>query len=138
MINNYTVSGEIEAWCTKCKLELAHTIVAIVDNLPKKVKCNTCNGQHNFRARQPDKSSTKSIKTPRKMKAKEATYEEYISRLSGDDVSKSKKYSIQGSFKKDEIVDHSKFGIGVVLSVIKLNKIEILFKDGPKLLIQNQ
>jgi len=138
MTNNYATGGHIEAWCTKCKLELGHTIVAMVDNIPKKVKCNTCNGQHNYRTKPSEKSGTKAKPRTRKTKSKEATYEEYISRLTGGDLSHAKKYSIKGNFEKDEVIDHLTFGIGVVLSKIQNNKIEILFKDGPKLLIQNQ
>ncbi len=138
MINNYSAGGYIEAWCTKCKLELGHTIIFMVDNFPKRVKCNTCNGEHNFRTNPSEKSRTRPESPIRKTKSQEANYNEYISRLSGSDLSNAKKYSIKGNFEKDEIIDHPTFGIGMVLSVIQINKIEILFKDGPKLLIQNR
>jgi len=45
MINNYTAGGHIEAWCTKCRLELGHTIVAMVANSPKKL--NAIPATHN-------------------------------------------------------------------------------------------
>ena len=138
MITSYSVGGDIDSWCTKCKLELGHTIIAIVDNVPKKVKCNTCNAQHNFRTK-PVKGSRTTSKSPtRKTRSKEKTYEEYISRLSGGDPANSRKYNTKGNFEQDEIIDHLSFGIGIVLSVIQSNKIKILFKDGPRLLIQNQ
>ena len=138
MINNYTTGGYIESWCTKCELELGHTIIAMVDNLPKRVKCNTCSGEHNFRTKPSDKSRTKSVNPARKTRYKEASFNDHISRLTGGDLSSAKKYSIRGNFEKDEIIDHPQFGIGIVLSVIKTDKIEILFKDGHKLLIQNK
>jgi arginine utilization protein RocB len=138
MNNSYSAGGPIDAWCTKCNLELGHTIVAMVDNFPKKVKCNTCNGQHNYRTKPSERSRTKSKSPTRKTRSKEVTYEEYISRLTGDNPVNAKKYNINGNFEKDEIIDHLKFGIGIVLSVVQVNKIKILFKDGPRLLIQNQ
>jgi hypothetical protein len=138
MINSYSVGGDIDAWCTKCKLELGHTIIAMVDNLPKRVKCNTCNAQHNFRAKPVERSRAKTKSSTRKTRSKETTYEEYISRLTGGDPANSRKYNTKGNFEKDEIIDHLSFGIGIVLSVIHVNKIRILFKDGPRLLIQNQ
>lgn len=138
MNNTHTTGGYIESWCTKCELELGHTIVAMVDNLPKRVKCNTCSGEHNYRTRPSVKSRTKSKSPSRKAKAQEINYNKHISRLTGDDLSNAKKYSINGNFEKDEIVNHSHFGIGIVMSIIQTNKIEILFKDGPKLLIQNR
>jgi len=138
MNENYQVSGYIEAWCTKCKLELGHTIVAMVDNMPKKVKCNTCEGQHIYRAKPAETNRTKLKNPTRKIRAKGAIYEEYISRLTGGDLSKARKYSLKENFQKDEILDHPTFGVGVVLSVIQAHKMEILFKDGTKLLSQNQ
>ncbi len=138
MINSYSVGEDIDAWCTKCKLELGHTIIAIVDNVPKKVKCNTCDAQHTFRAKPFKRSRTQSKSPTRKTRSKETTYEEYISRLRGVDPANSRKYNTKGNFEKDEIIYHLSFGIGIVLSVIRVNKIKILFKDGPRLLIQNQ
>ncbi len=138
MINNYTAGGHIEAWCTKCRLELGHTIVAMVANSPKKVKCNTCNSQHNFRAKPSEKKRIKSKKPLQRVKAPEINYDEFISRLTDSELSNAKKYRIEGSFEKNEVINHSRFGIGIVSSVIQSNKVEILFKDGPRLLVQNR
>ncbi len=143
MGNNYTVGGYAEGWCTKCRLLLGHTIIAMVDNFPARVKCNTCNSQHNFHTKESGKSrtspktSSKSASSSKKIKTQEASFNDYTARLAGYDLSAAQKYSVGGNFKKDEIIDHFKFGVGIVLSVIQSNKIEILFKDGLKILIQN-
>ena len=136
MNDSYTVGGEIEAWCTKCKLELAHTIVAMVGSAPRKVKCNTCNGQHNYRLKPAERKQT-SQRSGRKASKKDSAYEQYLNSLTDGDMSRATKYSIGGNFVKDEIIEHPKFGIGVVLSILKENKVETLFKDGRKLLVQN-
>ncbi len=138
MTKNYSVSDEVEAWCTKCKLELAHTIVAVVDNLPKKVKCNTCSGQHNYKLKPAEKAKSTTKRAVRKSRSPEVQYNEHVERISGGDTSNAKKYTISGSFGVDDIIDHSKFGTGVVLSIVKTNKVEVLFKEGSRLLIQNQ
>ena len=139
MIKSYSVGEDIEAWCTKCKLELDHTITAMVDNLPKKVECNTCKGKHNYRAKPSERTRTKTRTTVRKArKSITEKYNEVLSGLAEGALSNAIKYSIKGNFEKDDIIDHSKFGIGLVLSIIKINKAEVLFKDGLKLLIQNQ
>ena len=109
-------------------------------NLPVKVKCNTCNSQHKYRTKQSGISKPKSAKSKspaRKIKTQEANYNDYISRLTDYDLTRVKMYSMDGSYKKDEIIEHSKFGVGIVLSLIQNNKIEMLFKDGPKVLIHN-
>ena len=43
------VSGEVDSYCTKCKLDLAHRIIAMVGDQPKKVECRTCGSHHLYR-----------------------------------------------------------------------------------------
>jgi len=73
-----------------------------------------------------------------KARYREAAYKEHLAQLTGAGPVDSRKYNTKGNFKKDEIIDHLKFGVGIVLSVIHSHKINILFKDGARLLIQNQ
>jgi hypothetical protein len=138
MNNNCSVGGYIEAWCPRCNLKSGHTIIAIVDNSPVKLKCNACDEHHSLSSKPSGKRQIKQNSSALKSRSKEVTYEEYLSRLTGGDPDNSTKYNIKGNFIKDEIIDHLSFGIGIVLSVINFNKINILFKDGPRLLIQNQ
>ncbi|MSP90368.1 MAG: hypothetical protein EXR79_00955 [Myxococcales bacterium] len=44
------VGRECDAPCTRCKLELAHTIVAMVGLEVKRVRCKTCGSEHNYRS----------------------------------------------------------------------------------------
>ena len=39
------VGSNVDSWCGKCKLMLAHTVEAMVGAQPKRVNCNTC-GAH--------------------------------------------------------------------------------------------
>ncbi len=135
MIKSYSVGDDVDAWCTKCKLELGHTIVAMVENLPKKVECNTCHGKHNYKLRPATRTTAK--KTTRKRITPEGTYNEHLARLTGGASFNTKSYSINSDFAKDDIIEHSKFGTGIVLSIIQPKKIEVIFKEGPKLLAQN-
>lgn len=138
MTGTYETGGEIDAWCTKCKLRLAHTIVALVDTMPRRVKCNTCGGEHNYR---PDPSERVRLKPggpSRKRGARAVLAEDYVSRLAAIDPLRARKYSLRGVFEKDDIVDHPRFGMGIVISVPAAGRVQILFKDGVKLLGQNQ
>ena len=137
MTEKYSLGEDVNSWCLKCKKELGHTIITIVDELPKKVKCNTCSGQHIYRLKPPEKKAGKVRKTTRKTKAGISNLEKYESHFAGLDISQATKYKIEGSFSQDEVVDHPDFGAGIVLSVVNSVKIEILFKDGPKLMVQN-
>jgi len=138
MTSDYSAGGYIEAWCTRCRLELGHTIVAMVAGAPRRVQCNTCNTQHNFRTKPPEKKRTKPDSLPRKRSSRRKDYGEYLSRLSNLDATSARQYTTEAGFEKDEIVDHPRFGRGIVASVIQRNKVEIVFRDGPRLLVQNR
>src|SRR6187455_808460 len=45
--------GEVDSWCTKCKLVLNHRIIAMVGGTPVRVECSTCSSHHNYRPRGP-------------------------------------------------------------------------------------
>src|ERR1700689_1165734 len=45
--------GEVDSYCTKCRMVLNHRIIAMVGNTPRKVECSTCNSHHLYRARPP-------------------------------------------------------------------------------------
>jgi pyruvate/2-oxoglutarate dehydrogenase complex dihydrolipoamide acyltransferase (E2) component len=48
----YRVGQDVDAWCTKCRLDVTHVIVALASDgeTPKRVECTSCGGQHNYRA----------------------------------------------------------------------------------------
>ena len=45
-----TAASEIDSWCTKCRMDLGHRIVAMVGGAPKRDVCLTCGSEHNYRA----------------------------------------------------------------------------------------
>jgi hypothetical protein len=138
MNKTYSEGRDIEAWCPLCNIKSVHTIITIFKNLPKRIKCNTCDEHHNLSDKSSGENRSKTKSLTRKSRSKEATYQEYLSRLTGGDPANYIKYNIKGNFNKDEIINHLSFGIGIVLSGVQIDKIRILFKDGPRLLTQNQ
>jgi hypothetical protein len=44
MVSDRRVGGEVDAFCSSCKLVLGHTILAMVGERIAKVRCNTCAG----------------------------------------------------------------------------------------------
>ena len=122
--NAIRVGGEIDAHCGKCELNLAHTIIAMVGTKVIKVKCNTCDGEHQYRGVQPlekptsfaapRKSATGSVaRTPRAAVVK-MTWED---QFAGKDLARAKKYSPRETFVMDDVIDHPTFGIGLVIAV---------------------
>ena len=58
--------------------------------------------------------------------------------IAGQPVSAFKAYRVSLVLSEGELVRHSKFGDGVVAKVIDLGKVEILFKDGPRMMAHGQ
>ena len=126
--------AEIEAYCTKCRLNLNHIIISVADGEPNKVQCLTCDGEHKYR---PPKSKTakskKKAKTPKKTKKDQAA-EAAIS-FTEAEIDKAKEYAFNAVFKEGEILKHPKFGTGKVVSIISANRMEVIFPEGSKILV---
>ena len=122
------VGGDIDAWCTRCKMTLGHTILAMVAGRPVRVRCNTCQGEHNYRASGSAAPRTASEK-PR------VTSWEAL--LAGKDVSRARKYSAREKFLADEVIQHPVFGIGLVQEV-RGDKIQVAFKADVKTLVHGK
>lgn len=135
------VGGEVDAFCTKCELNLAHTILAMVGTAIKRVQCNTCNGQHMFRGQQPLQKAT-SFAAPRKAASapraartpkSEVVVIGFDEQLKGKDLTRARKYSLRDTYKVDDVVDHPTFGFGIVTAV-RVDKVDVTFKADVKTL----
>ncbi|MCP4898197.1 MAG: hypothetical protein GY906_14585 [bacterium] len=129
------VSQDIDSFCLKCDLLLAHVIMSLKGDRPHRVKCKSCKDVHAYRVAKP-KSRQAGTAKPRKTAAKKpARATEYQRLLEGRDTSGAKPYSMTGSFGTDEIIDHAKFGIGLVIKQARPGRIEVLFAEGTKLMV---
>ena len=133
--------GEIDAFCGKCELNLAHTIIAMVGPKVVKVKCNTCGSDHQYRGEQPLVKAT-SFAAPKKSSAaaKPRTPTVKVSwddQFKGKDLTRAKKYSPRETFAVDDVVDHPTFGLGLVRAV-RGDKIEVGFKQEDKVLVHGK
>ncbi len=147
--------GEVDSWCTKCKLVLNHRIIALVGTTPARVECSTCSSHHNFRARAPgDKAPlggagaragvTRSASGPRSTRGPTKAQQIVLDRerswekaVNGKAVSEFRAYRVSEIFVEGELVRHSKFGDGVVTRLLEGKKVEILFKDEARTLAHN-
>jgi hypothetical protein len=136
----HKTGGEVDAFCTKCQLTLAHTILAMVGTKIARVRCNTCGGDHAMRG-QPGSSSRST--TPRTGAARpRATKEEKViisfeQRLGEKDAASARSYSPKERYALDEVIRHPTFGLGIVTAV-RVDKIDIDFKAAQKTLIHGR
>jgi hypothetical protein len=137
-------------------MDLGHRVVAMVGGTPKRVVCLTCGSEHNYRApRNASKSSpgvlvrgsnSKSeaprapasqpagVRAAQKARAESQRYENWASRTLGQAVDAFTRYSMERTFRVGELVIHPKFGEGYVEQVLEGGKVNVMFRDGPKVL----
>jgi len=131
------VGGELDAWCTSCRLMKWHTIVALVDGKPAKVECQGCGKQHQYRAQPPGsgEKGAEGKKAPRARSAKAAAPAapavDFDTLLAGRD-SEAKVYSPNTTFALNDVVRHPTFEIGVVTALPAPQKVEVTFRGGDK------
>ena len=137
-----SVGDLIDSRCTKCRKITNHTLVAMVEQKPARVKCNTCDGEHNYRdpdAPKKTKARTagtkKAVKVSRlKPEMREVEQREWENLRPNMNSSKAIDYAMDGEFEVDNLINHPVFGLGLVQQVCGSKKILVLFQDGKKLL----
>jgi hypothetical protein len=126
------VGGEVDAFCTRCELTLAHTVHAVVGDRPVKVECNTCHGVHRYRGGAGSSASTPRAARPARAKAEVVGFDALLgARRTGE----ARPYSPKVTFAVDDVVDHPLFGRGFVSAVRAGGKVEITFRSDVKLLV---
>lgn len=133
------VGGELVCYCGRCKLSLAHTILALADDQVAQVQCNTCKNIHANQRRRGERSAPAS-KPRRSSKAGGISvdinaYEAKLKTLAGRPP---RPYAPATQFEKDDVIDHAQFGRGIVLRTEFPDKIEVMFSTAVKILIHNQ
>src|SRR5271166_6334616 len=148
MPKSLRVAGEVDGWCTRCRLILNHRIVSMKGAKPYQVECLTCRSTHLWRAGSPGDrseagtpaqraarrtvSSPPGAARPTRMSAAARLEEQWAKATLGRDVREFKAYSVAGVFSEGDLVRHKKFGDGVVTRVIDARKVEVLFRDEPR------
>ncbi len=120
----------IEARCTKCRKNTNHIIVAMAEELPAKVQCNTCSGQHKYRP----PTAPKKPAVRRTVDPKVAERKEWQELRPGMDAGQATDYSMATAFKVGVLMNHPTFGLGLVQRIVGPRKVEVLFEDGKKMM----
>ncbi|RMD99606.1 MAG: hypothetical protein D6814_05265 [Calditrichaeota bacterium] len=133
----YKIGDEIFTYCTKCKTDMYHVITAMKDDVIKKVMCKGCNTTHVFKqesvkADNPKPKPEKPKKTIRRRRKKD--WESLQADISEDDI---RDYQLDQDYSQTVAIRHSRFGIGVIYKVLSNQQIEVIFKEGTKILVQN-
>jgi hypothetical protein len=145
---------DVEAWCTRCRRNLNHRIVAVLGTSIQKVQCLTCGGEHKYYP--PKEVGPKSKKGKVKEAAKsgsstrqsrssavnksaakaESEWSTFMTEMAPGSTPLS--YATSATYSRGEYIDHPVFGVGRVLNIVGVEKIEVIFKEGRKILIFNR
>jgi hypothetical protein len=127
------VGGEVDAFCTRCELTLAHTVHAVVEGRPVKVECNTCKAVHRYRG--ANGAAARPAGGPARAARARPEVVPFDALLATKRVAGARPYSVKGRFALDDVVDHPSFGRGFVSALRDGGKIEVTFRSDVKVLV---
>ncbi len=137
---------DVEAWCTRCRMNLNHRVIAMVGNEIKRVTCLTCGSDHKYyppkgiKKKQdsaaPSKGSSRA-RTPKTKAARSVAAKGEWSTVMDEmpDAAVPRSYRISDAYDAADYIEHPVFGTGMVLSIVGTGKIEVIFREGRKVLI---
>jgi hypothetical protein len=126
------VAQNVVTMCTKCKTQLEHVVVSHnTEGIIERVRCHTCGKEHKYR---PEKKNSpkKGVKTKKTDPARD--FQLLTEKFKGKQPVS---YSMSGSFKADDVIDHNTFGMGIVIST-SCEKIDVVFSDRSRILVCNR
>ncbi len=126
------VGGEVDAFCSRCQLILAHTVIAMLGSVPVKVECNTCKAVHRFRG--PSTASAKPAARRSSPRGPSMSFDEMLAQRTGP----ARRYQPTVTFSDGDVVDHATFGRGFVSGVKDPGKVEVTFRSGVKVLVHGK
>ena len=132
------VGGEVDGFCTRCGMTLAHTVIALVDGRPVKVECNTCHGVHRFRGEAPGAVAGRARPAAGHGPRGRPVTLSFDEALRGKDLARARPYSPRATYRLDEVVEHPSFGLGWVSAVRDASKVEVTFRADVKTLVQGK
>ncbi len=134
------VGGEVDAFCTRCELVLAHTIHALLAGRPVKVECNTCHSVHRYRAvpGRPARRAAGGSPAQPSQGHERAAVDGFDDLLAARNVAAAQTYSPRKRFAVGDVVDHGVFGRGFVSALRDGDKVEITFRSDVKLLVHGR
>ena len=134
------VGSEIEAYCSPCKDQRWHIIVALVGDRPVKVECRSCRKQHGYKlgppgTPTPGASKARAPRAAAKRADEAPTYD--LAALSSR-ASEAKPYAPSTTFAAGDVVRHPTFGLGLVATLAGPQRIDVRFPSGPRTLVHDR
>ena len=140
----FSVGRDCDALCTKCKMLLAHTVVAMLEGIPVRVKCNTCHGEHRYRPPKGEKAAPKRRRASAAKKSAStktsspaATARTWSALLEQYAEKGERAYHVRETFHLNDVIKHPMFGRGVVIGLPSAKRVTVLFRNAERTLLCN-
>jgi len=135
------VAKSFFTFCKKCNADRYHVVLAHTTSKTAKIKCEVCGSQKSYSLPKAAGAAGKAkVTRPRagSETARRSSHNaEYETLLNTYEKSKETSYSIKAKFKKNEKINHPKFGVGIVRDV-QPEKVEVVFADEVRNLVHNR
>jgi hypothetical protein len=134
------VGGEIEAYCPspRCKADTTHTIISMYEDEVRRVQCVVCGEVHAYRKPRGDAAEEASDAVPKPSSSRRHSWDDALSRTTEADLMNARPYSVRDTYEEGDVVYHPKFDVGFVSELLPDNKVEIRFRDEPRILVHNR
>lgn len=138
----HSVGDNIDSYCLKCKLVLAHVIMFKVDGVINRVKCKTCGAEHKYRGTAiPGVKKTAAARGKKPVAAKatadDAPLRWNLKSRNMPPETSIPDYSVKDTYKVNNVFNHPTFGIGFVEKVASDTSVFVLFRDAVRLMGMN-
>lgn len=132
-----SVGKEALAYCTSCKMDLAHIVVAMKGDRIAKAECKTCKKTHGYKAPKGVTEPPKKRTRAKKSEAAEAISieAEWEKLMAANKNAPMKNYSMKAFFALGDKISHPNFGEGIIGKLIYPNKVEVIFRTDLRVLI---
>ncbi len=112
-----------------------HKILAHTSSTSAKTQCEICGKKRTLKldTKRPATAVRSSARAKTSATAGQKQFQALVDQFGPEAAT----YSIKGSFSKDTLIEHPKFGRGVVTLSYE-NKLQVLFRDGVRELVHNR
>ncbi len=138
------VGKNIDAFCSRCQLTLAHIVLYEVGGVVQGVKCKTCRAEHRYHGPKPVKKRDVpaerrpgvAFKAQRPVRPADNRQWEQRNAAAAPDVV-TWEYKLTERYEKGDVVSHPQFGRGFVEKITP-DSMEVLFREGRKQMAMNR
>ncbi len=130
-------------FCPRCKRETENTITGFIGQKIRRVRCEVCKSEYNYHRilalkKRMDEEGTAVRDKDNEHLIQQQYYRIWEDLMLGRDPNSARQYSIKDKYFENDLLNHPVFGIGIVKSVMEDYKIEVVFKNGIKVLAHNR